>query len=203
MCIAARPGELVHSLPNHPGTIYLIKNGLLKTRQIDPSGRLYNVRFPRQGEIIGWELFAETEIFSETIAITETSVIAMPFAVLQEQIRFNESLATTLYEIFGRYLKTENDRILTYSRQSAPGKVANFLLAESKEHNHKNGRNIFKLQMTHGDIASYLGIRLETLSRIISAFVSAGHIKRTKKIFEIIDHNALAISLDSTYSNTV
>lgn len=153
--------------------IYRVEQGCLKLYRTLIDGQRQVVGFARAGDLLGLE--STGEYLNTAEAVTPVRVTAIPVAQVAALCRRDGDFAEDLLEQVGRQLAAAQSQIATIGAQSADQRVANFLLSMS-DHD-ENGE--IDLPMRRGDIAEFLGLRIETVSRKFSEFQRRGWIKLT------------------------
>jgi CRP-like cAMP-binding protein len=144
--------------------VYRIETGAIALNKVLADGRRQVIGFAYPGDLIG--LGVEGEHVMNAQAVKPTRVRCLPVATLRQSIAEDPTLGVKLYEALARELAATRDLMLTTGQRSAVERVAGFLLAFSRR-NQRNGQDpaSFELPMTRTDIADFLGLTIETVSR--------------------------------------
>jgi CRP/FNR family transcriptional regulator len=120
--------------------------------------------FAYPGDLIG--LGAQGEHVMNAQAVKPTRLRCLPISALHQAARQDPRLGFKLYEAMARELAATHDLLLTTGQRSATERVVAFLLAFSRR-NERNGQDphLVDLPMTRSDIADFLGLTIETVSR--------------------------------------
>ena len=172
--------------------VYLVEAGHVCVYKLMPDGRRQVLDFAYPGDLIG--LGAMGEHTSAAQAMSRTRMRCLPSAQLASILREDGRLALGLYEAMARELLAAREMLYTVSQRTAPERVAAFLLALSRR-NERNGEDPdeFVLPMTRTDIADFLGLTIETVSRTFTKFRTDGLIDLAQCVLVTIrDHAALA-----------
>lgn len=147
--------------------VYRVELGHICIYRMMPDGRRQVVDFAYPGDLIG--LGALEEHSDSAQAMERTIVRAMPLATLRELAQSDSRLGLKLYEALSRELMAARELLFTVSQRTAAERVAAFLLALSRR-NVRRGENPFEivLPMTRMDIADFLGLTIETVSRTLT-----------------------------------
>ncbi len=166
--------------------LYKVISGSVRTYKILRDGRRQVCGFYLPGDIFGLE-FADDHTLSAE-AIDNTKVLVVNQAALNALASHNESIAQQLFVLTGRELRRVQDRILLLI-ESARERVAGFLLEMADR---ASGGNIVELPMSRQDIADYLGLTIETVSRTLSSLETAAAIEvPTSRRIVLRNHDAL------------
>ncbi len=150
--------------------LYKVISGSVRTYKILRDGRRQVGGFYLLGDIFGLEFADEHTLSAEAIA--DTKVLVVKRAALNALAGRNASVAQQLFALTGHELRRVQDRILLLIK-SAQERVAAFLLEMAER---VSDSNIVELPMSRQDIADYLGLSLETVSRALSALETAAAI---------------------------
>ena len=171
--------------------IFQVETGAVALYKVLCDGRRQVVGFAYPGDLIG--LGAEGEHVMNAQAIKPTRLRCLPVTALNQIARQDPRLGFKLYEALARELAATRDLLLTTGQRSATERVVSFLLAFSRR-NERNAQDpcTFDLPMTRADIADFLGLTIETVSRTFTKLRVMGLIElpqsssvRIKKLAEL------------------
>ncbi|MBV1693011.1 MAG: Crp/Fnr family transcriptional regulator [Hyphomicrobiales bacterium] len=172
--------------------VYRVECGHFCIYRLLPDGRRQVMGFASAGDVIG---LGATGDYDCTAQATETSRVAsMPVSVLREVARRDAAVGAMLCEAMAEELAAARDVLVMVSHRSASEKLADFLLALSRR-NARRGADpdVIVLPMTRIDIADFLGLTIETVSRTFTRFRAEGLIGIEQCILVTIqDHAGLA-----------
>jgi CRP-like cAMP-binding protein len=151
--------------------LYKVVSGSVRTYKILNDGRRQVGGFYLPGDIFGLEFAEEHSLSAE--AITDAKVLVVKRSALNALAGRDASVGQQLFALTGRELHRVQDRILLLIK-SAQERVASFLL-EMAERAAQN--NIIDLPMSRQDIADYLGLTIETVSRTLTSLETAAAIE--------------------------
>jgi CRP/FNR family transcriptional regulator, nitrogen fixation regulation protein len=151
--------------------VYKVISGSVRTYKILSDGRRQIGGFHLPGDIFGLQ-FGENHALSAE-AITDTKILVVKRGAFNALARRNLSLAEEIFALNGRELRAMQKRVLLLV-QSAQERVASFLLEMAER---SPASNIVELPMTRQDIADYLGLTIETVSRTLTALEDAATIE--------------------------
>lgn len=156
--------------------IYVVESGWVKLYRTLVDGQRQVVGFANAGSILGLESDAEHVNGCETI--TPVTLRTIPVGRITEVCLRNGKLAEQLLRQVGRQLGAAQAQLATVGAQSAEQKLATFLLSIARlcDAGHDGE---FDLPMRRGDMAEFLGLRLETVSRKMTEFQRRGWIDMT------------------------
>ena len=172
--------------------VYQVEIGHVCIYKMMSDGRRQVIDFAYPGDLIG--LGAMAEHAANAQATTRTRVRCMTLASFRQVMRDDATLGVKLYEALSRELLASRELLFTVSQRTATERLAGFLLALSRR-NARNGEDAheFVLPMTRNDIADFLGLTIETVSRTFTKFRTEGLIELAQSVLvTIVDDEALA-----------
>lgn len=172
--------------------VYQVEIGHVCIYKMMSDGRRQVIDFAYPGDLIA--LGAIGEHTANAVATTRTRVHCLPVASIRQVMRQDARLGFKLYEAMSRELMAARELLFTVTQRTATERVASFLLALSRR-NERHGEvaSEFVLPMTRSDIADFLGLTIETVSRTFTKLRSEGVIELAQSVLVTIrDHNALA-----------
>lgn len=173
-------------------TIYVVRFGCLKVSMLDPSGTEQGLGFPMTGDAVGVDGLASGRHQTDVIALEQSEVVMIPVARMAELTRQHGLLATLFCRLISREIVREQSALVLLGSLSAEPRVAAFLLNLADRFGALGcSRTAFHLRMSRQDIASYLGLKIETVCRTIAAFNRVGFIRVNHREVEILDAQAL------------
>jgi len=176
-----RSNDAFHSL-------YAIRTGSFKTQVLHEDGREQVTGFQMTGEIIGLDAISTDAHTCDAVAMEDSEVCALPFNQLEAMSRELPSLQRHLYKIMSREIVRDQGIMLLLGSMRAEERLAAFLLNLSQRLAARGfSATQFQLRMSRQEIGSYLGLKLETVSRAFSHFQELGLINVKVRAIEIID----------------
>jgi CRP-like cAMP-binding protein len=172
--------------------VYQVELGHICIYRMMPDGRRQVIDFAFPGDIIG--LGALGTHAASAQATTTSRVRCLPIGALHDAARKDAGLGLELYEALSQELLAAREHLFTVSQCTAAERVAAFLLALSRR-SERRGEDASEivLPMTRTDIADFLGLTIETVSRTFSKFKADGLIELEHCILVTIrDADALA-----------
>jgi len=155
-------------------TFYKVVSGVVRSCKFLSDGRRQIDAFYGEGEIFGFEAGSEHRLSAE--AVSDCTVIPYRRRGFDTLAGRDERVAGQMFSYVMRCLERSQDRSLLLGRRSASQKLAAFLLEMSGR---RACGNVIDLAMTRQDIADYLGLTIETVSRTLSQFEREGLISLT------------------------
>lgn len=177
------PGEhLCHQGEKHEH-LYLLRSGILKSYFNKENGDEYVMQFHLPPELFGWEGIDDDQLSFSIVALDYSNVCEVPLSQLKEINRKHPEIQNQIFKLINQTVKRNNIAML---RTTAEQKVSTFILLLSKHYRTLGyPQYLCQLTMTHQDIANYLRIAPETISRVLHNLQHQGLIKVTRKKIEI------------------
>ena len=173
-------------------SLYAIRTGFFKTYVITEDGRDQVTGFQMAGEIIGLDGIVNDQHTCNAIALEDAEVCVIPFDRIEEISREVGALQHHVYKIMSREIVREHGVMLLLGSMRAEERLAAFLLNLVQRLEARGfSRSELVLRMTREEIGSYLGMKLETVSRTFSKFADEGLIKVSQRNISILDSDAL------------
>jgi CRP/FNR family transcriptional regulator len=172
--------------------LYAIRSGSCKTTVSDQSGREQVTGYHLMGDIIGFDGIGSGRHQCQAVSLEDTEVCEVPFARLEELSSRLPPLQRNLHRLLSREIMRDENLLLVVGSMDAQERIAAFLLNLSQRYQQRGySSKEFVLRLTRRDIGSYLGMKLETASRLLSRFQSKGLIKIEKSVIRLLDLQAL------------
>jgi CRP/FNR family transcriptional regulator len=173
-------------------SLYAIRTGVFKTRVASQDGRDQVTGFQMAGEIIGLDGIVNDQHTCDAVALEDSEVCVMPFDRIEELSREVTALQRHVHQIMSREIVREHGVMMLLGSMRAEERLAAFLLNLSQRmHARGFSRSELVLRMTREEIGSYLGLKLETISRTLSKFMDEGLIEVHQRNLRILDADAL------------
>lgn len=166
--------------------LYAVSSGSFKSYTLSEDGIINITGFFFPGELIGLDAISTGHNTSFVKALETSAVCALPFEILEELSGNIPSLRKQLLRIMSDEIMDDQELLLLLSRKNAAERMAAFLLSLSSRFKQRGFSSLaFNLTMTRSDIGNYLGLAIETVSRLFSQFQKKGIISVSDKLVEI------------------
>ncbi|SIP97333.1 fumarate/nitrate reduction transcriptional regulator Fnr [Pseudacidovorax sp. RU35E] len=180
-------------------SLYAIRTGVFKTRITSEDGRDQVTGFQMAGEIIGLDGIVNDRHTCDAVALEDSEVCVMPFDRIEELSREVSALQRHVHQIMSREIVREHGVMLLLGSMRAEERLAAFLLnLVQRLHARGFSASELVLRMTREEIGSYLGLKLETVSRTLSKFVDDGIVEVNQRHVRILDAEALRRMVNPT-----
>jgi CRP/FNR family transcriptional regulator len=168
--------------------LFAVKLGSLKTTVLSDDGREQVAGYHMPGDLLGLDGMGEDRHGCEAVALEDTEVCVLPFVRIEELARRIPALQHNLHRFLSREIERDHKVMLLLGSMRAEERLAAFLLNLSERYKARGYSSTeFVLRMTREEIGSYLGLKLETVSRLFSKFQEEGLVMVAGRSVKIID----------------
>jgi len=179
-------------------SLYAIRTGFFKTCVASEDGRDQVTGFQMAGEIIGLDGIVHDHHTCDAVALEDAEVCVMPFDRIEELSRDISALQHHVHKIMSREIVREHGVMLLLGSMRAEESLAAFLLnLVQRLHARGFSQSELVLRMTREEIGSYLGLKLETVSRTFSKFSEDGIAEVKHRHVRILDTDALRLIVNN------
>jgi len=168
--ITCEPGETLYSQGDPGNGVYCIKSGLIGLRRVDINGNSVLIRLSTAGTTVGYRTILTREAHVNSAEVLTPSVLCyIPRPQVEKLLKANPLLGERfLQHFFDDAVETEND----YVRSLTMGMKSRFLhiilvFYERFGYRDENGNAIVELPVKRGELAELVGVRPESISRLI------------------------------------
>ncbi len=187
-----RRGESLYRTGDHFNYLYAVRKGFFKSVALIEGGREQVTGFAIAGEVLGMDGIGPEQHTCTTVALEDSEVCAIPFAGLQALAHELPGLQRHFYKMMSREIVREQGVMLQLGSMNADERLSMFLLDMSLRYAALGcSPSEFNMRMTREEIGSYLGMKLETVSRTFSKFHEEGLIAVRGKFIRIRDSAGL------------
>ncbi|MBS1158839.1 MAG: Cyclic nucleotide-binding:Bacterial regulatory protein, Crp [Proteobacteria bacterium] len=173
-------------------SIYAIRSGFFKTDVLLEDGRDQVTGFQMAGELLGLDGICTEAHTCNAIALEDSEICSIPFSRLEGLSREIHNLQHHFHKVMSREIVRDHGVMMLLGTMRAEERLAAFLLNLSQRFTARGFSHAeFYLRMTREEIGSYLGLKLETVSRAFSRFQEEGYIAVQQKHIRILDVNGL------------
>jgi cAMP-binding proteins - catabolite gene activator and regulatory subunit of cAMP-dependent protein kinases len=186
-------GETLFKAGDELKSLFAIRSGTVKSYTITEQGDEQITGFHLAGDLVGFD--AVTRLYHPSFAqALETSMVCeIPYEILDELSGKMSKLRQQIMRLMSNEIICDQEMILLLSKKNAEERLAAFLNNLSNRFSQRGfSPREFRLAMTRGDIGNYLGLTVETISRLLGRFQKIGLIKVKGKYVTILDTAALS-----------
>ena len=173
-------------------SLFAIRTGFFKTCIASEDGRDQVTGFQMAGEIVGLDGIVNDRHTCDAVALEDAEVCVMPFDRIEDLSNQIHALQRHVHKIMSREIVREHGVMLLLGSMRAEERLAAFLLnLVQRLHARGFSQSELVLRMTREEIGSYLGLKLETVSRTFSKFVEEGIVEVKQRNVRILNTEAL------------
>lgn len=185
-------GELLYREKAPFQSIYAVRSGALKGCRNASDGREQVTGFYLPGEILGMDGISDNRHASSALALETSAVCEIPFDSLAQLSAVMPGLQRHMFQLLSREITEDQLLITLLGKNTAEERLATLLLSISRRNARRHlSASQFRLPMSRVDIANYLGLTVETISRVFSRLQKHGVLRVDNKEIEILDAGAL------------
>jgi CRP/FNR family transcriptional regulator len=183
-----KKGEHLYRFGDPLQVLFAIKSGAVKTTGLMEDGRAQVTGFYLSGELLGIDAISSDQHPSSAEALESTEVCEIPFLALEELASHVPGLQHQLFRIMSREIVRDEHLLMMLGRMNAEERLASCLLSFARRQNRSGGlTSELRLTMSRQDLGDYLGLALETVSRLFSRFQDEGLITVQGRNVRLLD----------------
>ncbi|MGQ0286241.1 FNR family transcription factor [Pasteurellaceae bacterium 22721_9_1] len=169
-------------------SLYAIRSGTIKTYTISETGEEQITAFHLPGDLVGFDAITNMRHPSFAQALETAMVCEIPFDILDDLSGKMPKLRQQIMRLMSSEIKSDQEMILLLSKMNAEERLAAFIYNLSNRYSNRGfSAREFRLTMTRGDIGNYLGLTVETISRLLGRFQKMGILSVQGKYITIND----------------
>lgn len=179
-------------------SLYAVRSGAFKTVGVSRQGEEKVTGFHLPGELLGLEAISSGRHDYSAVALEDSEVCILPFAQLERMALSMPALQHQLLRLLSGDISRDHGLMLLLGSMTAEQRLAAFLLSLARRHQRLGfSASRFALRMTREEIGNYLGLTLETVSRLLSRFQREGlvavqqrdiELKSAERLMEMVGH---------------
>lgn len=178
-------GQALHSL-------YAIRSGTFKTFMIDAHGEEQITGFHLPGDLLGFDAISDAEHQSFAQALETSMVCEIPYDTLDQLSDSMPVLKKQVLRLMSNEIRGDQNMLSLLNRKNAEQRLATFIATLSVRYKERGlSSTEFRLTMTRGDIGNYIGLTVETISRLLNRFHKEGLIDVNGKLITILNAEKL------------
>lgn len=169
-------------------TLYAIRLGHFKTFQINPEGDQQVTGFQMAGELLGMDAISTDRHHCNAVALEDSEVCEIPFSRLEGLFSDMPTLLRHFHRMMSQEITREQSVMLLLGNMRAEQRFAAFLVNLSSRYAARGySATSFQLRMSREEIGNYLGLTIESISRLLSKFKKQGWLKVSNRDLQIVD----------------
>jgi len=188
-----RKDDVLYRAGDRFNALYAIRVGSCNTVLLASDGQDQVAGFHMAGEIIGIDGIATDIHECEAIALEDMEVCRLPFDQIEHLAKLSDEFGHTLHKLLSQESTRIHSLMIVLGTMHAEQRLAAFLLDLSQRYRARGySSSEFVLRMTREEIGSYLGLKLETVSRLFSRFQQQGLLQVQGRNVKLLDRVALS-----------
>ncbi len=185
-------GDHLFRQGNQFGSLYAVKTGSIKTYAPSEDGGEQVLGFHLPGELIGLDAIEDERHHCSAKVLETTAVCEIPFDRLENLSHHLPSLQHQLFRLLSREIGQDEDMFTLLGKRNAEERLAAFLVSLSERFQRRGFSALdFNLSMSRHEIGNYLGLAVETVSRLFTRFQEEGIIKAERRHIQLLDLDKL------------
>jgi CRP/FNR family transcriptional regulator, anaerobic regulatory protein len=173
-------------------SVFAVRSGTLKAYKTTDDGREQVTGFYFPGEILGMDGISNNSHASSAKALETAAICEIPFTSLERLSALMPNLQRHFFQLMSHEITEDQQLITLLSKNSADERVAALMLSISgRNARRKLSATQFRLPMSRVDIGNYLGLTVETVSRVFSRMQKMDILRVDNKEIEILDSQGL------------
>jgi CRP/FNR family transcriptional regulator len=185
-------GEALYNSGDAFVSLYAVRTGFFKTRVNSEDGRDQVTGFQMAGELLGFDGIGSDRHTCDAVALEDSQVCVIAFSQLESLSREFGGLQRQLHKVMSREIVREHGVMMLLGSMKAEERLATFLLNLTERLRARGfSSTTLILRMTREEIGSYLGLKLETVSRAFSKLHGDGVLEVQQRHLRVVDEAAL------------
>jgi len=183
-----KKGEVLYRTGDSFRALYAIRVGSCKTTMLSDDGREQVAGYHMLGDMIGMDGISNSRHVCQATALEDSEVCVLPFDDLETLTRSVAPLQHNLHQFLSREISRDHNIMLLLGSMRAEERLAAFLLNLSQRYRERGYSSTeFVLRMSREEIGSYLGLQLETVSRLFTRFQQEGLLQVQGRAVKLLD----------------
>lgn len=172
--------------------LYVLWRGFLKTTVVDSEGHEQVTGFYMAGDVLGIDCVGGASHSDTALALADCDVCVMPYSLIEPLARAVPALQHRLHAAMSDEIVHSQRAMMRLGSMRADQRLASFLLGLSRRSLRRGlSGHEMQLPMTRIDIGSYLGLTIETVSRLLSLFQRQGLLDVNHRHIRLLDIGGL------------
>ncbi|MES2758925.1 MAG: helix-turn-helix domain-containing protein [Pseudomonadota bacterium] len=168
--------------------LYAIRFGHFKTYQFNGAGEQQITGFQMAGELLGLDGLGGERHRCDAAALEDSEVCEIPFASLEQLFYHEPELLRRFHRIMGQEIAREQELMLVLGNMRAEQRFAVFLINLAARYAARGySPTSFQLRMSREEIGNYLGLTIESISRLLSRFKKDGLLKVDRRDVTLLE----------------
>jgi CRP/FNR family transcriptional regulator len=169
-------------------SLYAVRSGAIKAYSVDQNGEEQVIGFYLPGELFGLDAIHNDAYVCSAKALETSAVCELPYTQVTELSAKIHNLQAHMYKTFSKEINTDQQFHRLLSKKTAEERISTFLQNLSERYQRRKlSPTSFRLPMSRTDIGNYLGLAVETVSRVFTRLQQNGILKVDGKELQILD----------------
>ena len=167
--------------------LYAIRFGHFKTYQINAAGEQQITGFQMAGELLGMDAISADRHHCNAVALEDSEVCEIPFSSLEQLLGNMPTLLRHFHRMMSQEITREQSVMLLLGNMQATQRFAAFIVNLASRYEARGySSSKFQLRMSREEIGNYLGLTIESVSRLLSKFKKEGWLRVSNREIEIL-----------------
>jgi len=183
-----QPGHHVFRAGDRSRALFTVRSGALKSYCTTEDGDEQVLGFTLPGELVGLDGMSTGAYASNSVVLETASICELPYNKLEDLCRSLSGLNRQMMRVVSKEITTDQEMLLLLGKRNAEERLAAFLLSLSGRYKVRGlSTTEFNLPMSRQDIGNYLGLAIETVSRLFAHFQKDRLLKVNRRNIELLD----------------
>jgi CRP/FNR family transcriptional regulator len=192
-----RPGDKSHAL-------YAVRSGALKSYCITEDGEEQVLGFTLPGELVGMDGLSGGTYSSASVVLETSSICELPYNKLEGLCHELPALQKQMFSLIGREITADQHMLMLLGKRTAEERLASFLLSLSTRYSQRGlSATEFNLPMSRQDIGNYLGLAIETVSRLFAQMQERKVLKVNRRQIIILEPLTLKAMVEACVRQSI
>lgn len=184
--------SLLYRMDDPFTNLYAIRLGHFKTYQVSPGGEQQITGFQMSGELLGMDAISTDRHHCDAMALEDSEVCEIPFSRLEDLFGTIPTLLHHFHRMMSREITREQNVMLLLGNMRAEQRFAAFLVNLASRYAARGySSTTFQLRMSREEIGNYLGLTIESISRLLSRLKKQGLLRVANREIELLDPERL------------
>ena len=173
-------------------SLFAVRAGSIKVFSIDDEGEEQVIAFCLPGEILAMDAIDAEKHINSARALETSSVCEIPYQDVEQLSANIQNLQVYMYKLLSREIRIDQELQMLLAKKTSDERIGAFLMNLSMRCEQRRlSATRFRLPMARSDIANYLGLAVETVSRVLTRLQTLGALKVEGREIEILDRHSL------------
>ena len=169
-------------------SLYVVRSGAVKSLRVTRDGEEQIVGFHLPGEIFGLDAIGTERHEGSAVALESCALCEIPFARVTDLRPSLPAMSSHLLQVMSREIAEDQHLLILLSKRTAEERVAALLVSLSSRFRRRRlSPTRFRLPMSRADLGNYLGLVIETVSRVLTRLQRQGLLRIDQREIEILD----------------